>query len=189
MNGQPNTIAADGSVEQREDGNAVIRFERQLAHPIEKVWAALTERGELIKWWGDATLDLVEGGDFKLRWLNTDDEGNAVAIDATISSLDSPRLLETVGVWASTSQSGKSIDERHAVLRWELEADGDETVLRFTNVVQLTDEERANVPGGWHYHLDALATALDGGTVDLADPWEAAGRLHAAYRAKLGSAG
>jgi uncharacterized protein YndB with AHSA1/START domain len=180
---------ADGIVTKTGEGLDEIRFERRLAHRIEKVWAALTERGELIKWWGDATLELVEGGDFKLRWLNTDEEGNAVAMNATIASLDPPRLLETVGVWASTSPSGESIDERHAVLRWELEADGDETVLRFTNVLELTDEERAMVPGGWHYHLDALATALDGGTVDLADPWEAAEDLHAAYRAKLGSAG
>ena len=182
------TTIADGIVSKTDEGLDEIRFERRLAHPIEKVWAALTERGELIKWWGDATLELVEGADFKLRWLNTDDEGNAVAMNATIASLDPPRLLETVGVWASTSQSGESIDERHAVLRWELEADGDDTVLRFTNVVELTDEERAMVPGGWHYHLDALATALDGGTVDLADPWEAAEGLHAAYRAKLSSA-
>jgi uncharacterized protein YndB with AHSA1/START domain len=189
MNRQTDASTADGTVRTRDDGQTVIRFERRLAHPIERVWAALTERGELIKWWGDATLELVEGGNFTLRWLNTDEDGNAVAMNATISSLDPPRVLETVGVWGSTNRSGESIDERHAVLRWELEADGDETVLRFTNIVELTDEGRANVPGGWHYHLDALATALDGGSVDLADPWEAAEPLHAAYRAKLGSAG
>jgi uncharacterized protein YndB with AHSA1/START domain len=183
------TTTADGVVTKDDRGRDVIRFERRLAHPIDKVWAALTERGELIKWWGDATLDLIEGGDFTLRWLNTDEEGNAVAMNATISSLDPPRVLETIGVWAATSEGGEPVDERHAVLRWELEADGDETVLRFTNVVELTDEERANVPGGWHYHLDALATALEGGRVDLADPWEAAEPLHEAYRAKLGSGG
>jgi uncharacterized protein YndB with AHSA1/START domain len=183
------TITADGVVTKDNQGRDVIRFERRLAHPIEKVWAALTDRSELIKWWGDATLELVEGGDFTLRWLNTDEEGNAVAMNATVSSLDPPRRLETTGIWASTKQTGETIDERHAVLRWELEADGDETVLRFTNIVQLAEEERANVPGGWHYHLDALATALGGGSVDLADPWEAAERLHAAYRAKLRSAG
>jgi uncharacterized protein YndB with AHSA1/START domain len=179
--------AADGVATKDDRGRDVIKFERRIAHPIEKVWAALTERAELIKWWGDATLDLVQGGNFTLRWLNTDEEGNAVAMNATISSLDPPRLLETAGIWASTNQRGESIDERQALLRWELEADGDETVLRFTNIVELSDEERTMVPGGWHYHLDALATVLDGGSVNLADPWEAAERLHAAYRAKLGS--
>ncbi|MGH2987299.1 MAG: SRPBCC family protein [Solirubrobacterales bacterium] len=183
------TTTADGVATKDDRGRDVIRFERRFAHPIDKVWAALTERGELIKWWGDATLDLVEGGDFTLRWLNTDEEGNAVAMNATISSLDPPRLLETAGLWAATTEAGDRVDEKYAVLRWELEADGDETVLRFTNILELSDEERWGVPGGWHYHLDALATALDGGSVDLADPWEAAERLHAAYRAKLGSAG
>jgi uncharacterized protein YndB with AHSA1/START domain len=183
------TPIADGVVTKDERGTDVIRFERRLAHPIDKVWAALTERAELIKWWGDATLELVEGGEFTLRWLNTDEEGNAVAMNATISDLDPPRVLETAGVWASTNTSGETLDEKHAVLRWELEADGDETVLRFTNVVELTDEERMDVPAGWHHHLDALATVLDGGSVDLTDPWEAARRLQVAYRAKLGSAG
>jgi uncharacterized protein YndB with AHSA1/START domain len=183
------TTTADGVVTKDDRGRDVIRFERRLAHPIDKVWAALTERGELIKWWGDATLELVEGGDFTLRWLNTDEDGNAVAMNATISSLDPPRVLETTGVWAATSEGGEPVDEKHAVLRWELESDGDETVLRFTNILELSDEERMGVPAGWHYHLDALATALDGGSVDLADPWEVAEPLHAAYRAKLGSSG
>jgi uncharacterized protein YndB with AHSA1/START domain len=178
------TTTADGVVTKDDSGRDVIRFERRLAHPIEKVWAALTERGELIKWWGDATLDLVEGGDFTLRWLNTDDQGNAVAMNATISSLDPPRLLETTGLWVATTQGGEPADETHAVLRWELEADGQETVLRFTNTLELADKERTMVPAGWHYHLDALATVLEGGTVDIADPWDAWEPIHEAYLAK-----
>jgi uncharacterized protein YndB with AHSA1/START domain len=177
------TTTADGVVTKDDRGRDVIRFERRLSHPIEKVWAALTERSELIKWWGDATLELVEGGEFTLRWLNTDDEGNAVAMNSTISDLDPPRLLETTGLWGARKE-GKLVDETEAVLRWELEADGDETVLRFTNTLRLADKERTMVPAGWHYHLDALATALAGGTVDIADPWEAWEPIHEAYLAQ-----
>ena len=32
----------DGVLETREDGKRVVRFERQLGHPVERVWAALT---------------------------------------------------------------------------------------------------------------------------------------------------
>jgi uncharacterized protein YndB with AHSA1/START domain len=32
------------------DGRSVLRFERELAHPRERVWRALTERGELQAW-------------------------------------------------------------------------------------------------------------------------------------------
>jgi uncharacterized protein YndB with AHSA1/START domain len=180
---------ADGIVTKTEKGLDEIRFERRLEHPIEAVWAALTEPDQLVKWWGEAEVDPAVDGRFNLRWLNTDPDGNAVQLDARIATLERPRLLELVGDWASFSPEGERIDGKATKLRWELEADGEQTLLRFANVVELTDEERANVPGGWHYHLDALATALDGSMVDLADPWEAAERLHSAYRAKLGSAG
>jgi len=43
---QPATDPADGVVEQR-DGRTVLRFERRLRHPIERVWAALTEPARL----------------------------------------------------------------------------------------------------------------------------------------------
>src|SRR5436853_345373 len=83
---------------------------RHLAHPIERVWAALTEPDQLLAWWGDADVDLVEGGRFTMRWLNADDQGNSPVMHATITRLDPPRLLETSG-------------DIHGVLRWELRPD------------------------------------------------------------------
>lgn len=184
MNQETRTITADGTVQTRDDGQAVIRFERRLAHPIERVWAALTEPDELVKWWGEAQLDLAVGGGFKLRWLNTDDEGNSVEMDAKIGELEPPRLLEIVGGWIADSPDGERADDKRTSLRWELEPDGDSTVLRFSNTVALSDEERTMVPAGWHYHLDALATALDGGSVDIADPWAAWEPIREAYLSK-----
>jgi uncharacterized protein YndB with AHSA1/START domain len=174
------STVADGVVTQDEAGKHVIHFERRLGHPVEKVWAALTERDQLIKWWGEAEVELAEGGGFKLRWLNTDDEGNAVKMDARITELEPPRVLEIAGSWYAESPEGEQIQETQASLRWELEPDRDSTVLRFWNRLELTEEERTMVPAGWHFHLDALATALDGGTVDLTNPrgWEP---IHEAY--------
>jgi len=145
-------MTADGTIEQRGD-EAMIRFERELAHPVERVWAALTEPGRLIAWWGDADVDLA-GGRFTVRWLNTDDEGNGVTMEAAITELDPPRVLEIRG-------------EPHGVLRFELEGEGDRTRLTFTSTLALPDEFRTKVLAGWHFHLDALATALDGGSTDL----------------------
>ena len=68
---------ADGTVERTDDGRYVISFERRLAHPVDSVWDALTRPDRLIAWWGDADVELAEGGRFDVRWLNTDDEGNA----------------------------------------------------------------------------------------------------------------
>ena len=41
---------APDAILQDQEGRAVLRFERKLAHPPERVWRALTERGELTGW-------------------------------------------------------------------------------------------------------------------------------------------
>jgi len=167
-------MAADGVLGTRDDGKAVVRFERHLAHPIERVWSALTEPDELIRWWGDADVDLREGGGFTMRWLNTDEEGNSAVMNATITKLDPPHVLETRG-------------DMHGVLRWELQPRGDGTVLTFSSTLELPDEFRTKVIAGWHMHLDALAEALEGGRADLVNisgRWEP---IHERYLARAGN--
>ena len=158
----------DGTLEQR-DGRDVLRFERRLNHPIDRVWEALTQPGELIAWWGAAEVELVEGGRFDVRWLNTDEDGNGAERKAVITRLEPPHLIETSG-------------EPHGVLRFELRPEGEGTVLTFTSTVELPEEFRTRVLAGWHYHLDALAEALDGRRVELVelpnDGWQ---RVHERY--------
>jgi uncharacterized protein YndB with AHSA1/START domain len=163
------TTEPDGVLEGQGDKD-VVRFERRLAHPVERVWAALTEPDQLIRWWGDADVDLREGGEFNVRWLNTDDEGNSAEMHATITRLEPPHVLETDG-------------DMHGVLRWELEADDGGTLLRFSSTLELPDEFKTKVLAGWHMHLDALATALDGGSTDLENlpGWE---QIHERYAAR-----
>jgi uncharacterized protein YndB with AHSA1/START domain len=146
----------DGTLEQ-QDGRAVVRFCRRLAHPVDRVWAALTEPERMRAWWGDADVDLVEGGAFVMRWTNTDEEGNRAVMHATITELDPPRLLVTEG-------------DMHGTLRWELEPDGeDATVLTFSSTLELPEEFRTKVLAGWHLHLDLLAEVLAGEAVDVAE--------------------
>lgn len=143
-----------GTVRRASDGRCVLRFRRRLGFPVERVWAALTEPAQLRGWWGEATVELVEGGRFSLRWLNTDDDGNSFVMDATITELRPPYLLQTQAA-------------EHGVLRWELTADGAGTVLDFSSTVELPAEIVDRVLAGWHWHLDALATVLGGGSNDL----------------------
>jgi len=143
----------DGTLETR-DGRHVLRFERRLAHPIERVWGALTRPSELRGWLGDVDIDLVEGGRVQVRWLNTDDEGNQAVANGTVTALEPPRLLE--------------LDtEPHGVVRWELApADDGETALTLTVSMPAPNEEVGSARGGWHIHLEHLADALDGRPVD-----------------------
>jgi uncharacterized protein YndB with AHSA1/START domain len=184
---------ADGTVEQGPDGSTQVRFVRRLPHPVERVWEALTDPAELRKWWGDVDLDLVDGGRFALRWLNTDEDGNAATLDGTVSKLDPPRLLAISAAWGST---GTDDPGTQTTLTWELDPDGDHTLLRFTNTVAAPPGE-AGPPGtgaadtrtaaGWHLHLDALAVVLSGGQVDIAHPEPHFEPIHQAYSEKYGS--
>jgi uncharacterized protein YndB with AHSA1/START domain len=154
------TNPADGTIATR-DGRHVMRYERRLDHPVPRVWAAITRPVELRAWLAEADIDLTVGGRVELRWLNTDDEGNHAVARGTVTALDPPRLLE--------------LDtEPHGVLRFELRDDGAGTALTFTVTTPAPNEHIASALAGWHIHLEHLADALDGHSVD----WPAWGTEH-----------
>ena len=79
-----------GTMETTADGRYVLRYERRLRHPIEKVWAALTEPDRMEEWWARAAvLELAEGGRARIEWLNSD----AVA-EGRITRLEPPHTIE-----------------------------------------------------------------------------------------------
>ena len=176
---------ADGIVETRADGTAVISFERRLSHPIERVWEAITDPAQVIRWWGELAADMRPGGDFALRWLNDDEEGRSSGWRGTLTQYDPPHVLETSGLWGSPNEPW---GETNATLRFELSPDGDGTMLRFVNTIErLPAEFRTKVPAGWHWHLDALAGVLDGEPdrkLHDVEGWEP---IHEAYAAKHAS--
>ena len=183
---------ADGTVETGPDGSTQVHFVRRLPHPVERVWQALTDPAELRRWWGAADLDLTDGGRFTLRWLNTDDQGNTATLDGTISKLDPPRFLELTATWGSTATNAPAT---RTTITWELDPDGDHTLLHFTNTIPgAPDHPDATGPSttdttttaGWHLHLDALAALLSGGQLDIAHPEPLFEPIHQAYTEKYG---
>ena len=123
MSTTSNRNAADGTLLHR-DGTYILRYERRLRHPLDRVWAAITEPAQIAEWLGEADLELVDGGSVELRWLNAKDDGDRYAAIARgrVSALDPPHLLE--------------LDtDVHGVLRWELREEADGTGLTFTVTV------------------------------------------------------
>ena len=129
------------------EGRQALRFERRLAHPVDVVWRAITEPGELAHWFPSAvTIDLRVGGAMRFEF-----EGHDMpAMTGEVTELDPPRRLAFL--WG---------DE---LLRFELEpADGGAaTLLRFTHELSERDTAARNA-AGWHVCLDRLAGHLDGG--------------------------
>jgi uncharacterized protein YndB with AHSA1/START domain len=148
-----------GTIETLADGRYVLRYERRLRHPIDKVWEALTDPRQMEEWWARAEVELVEGGQARLEWLNSD----AVA-DGRISRLDPPRTIEFD-------------TELHGRLLWELAPDEEGTQLTLTVTAAVPDDHLASTLAGWHVHIDFLEDALDGRPVDWPnwpmDRWQA----------------
>ena len=159
-----------GTMEDRGD-HVVLRYRRRLAHPVERVWAALTDPEELALWWGRVEAPVLAPGEpYAITWLNEGPDGERVVMEATITEMREHEVLEVRG-------------EPHGTLRFELRPDGDgtELVLRCTSPVP--PEHRASVRAGWHFHLDALHGALHGEQADLAHPEPAWAPIHERYLA------
>lgn len=133
---------------QMVGARAVLRFERRLAHPPEKVWRAITEPAELAKWFPAAVEGQREVG-AALRFVHPGGEGPT--LEGEVTEFDPPRVFAYT--W------GESL------LRFELRPDPDGCILLFTQ----TFDERpsaASYAVGWETCLDALALSLDGTPAD-----------------------
>ena len=164
----------DGTLERTADGG-VIRFERNLAHPIREVWDAITNPERLADWWlpfdADITVDLREGGEMVFASTPGDEP---VTMICTILRVEPPMLLEHTHVDAGS------------YLRWELEPVATGCVLRLSHFVTDTDAAIGNCyVVGLHASLARLAPCLARRPV----AWDWAGFAEAqAHYARIGLA-
>lgn len=145
MTSRTGTIIRDGEI-------ATIRFERRLPYPIASVWAALTDPEQRDRWLGSTMIEPRLGGR-----IETVAEGPSVppqirTVSGRILAWDPPRLLEHE--WHQ-SIIGET------VVRYELEADGDGTLLRFSHIGLSLRNAEGFLPGT-HAYLDRLEALLGG---------------------------
>jgi len=145
--------AALGDVRKVGDSYEVV-FERRLARPVAKVWAALTDPARIAGWLATARVDLRVGGRFELYWETHEHRMSGVIVE-----------LEPLAVIAWTWPDTQHPD---SVVRWQLFPDGDGTRLLLTQT-GLTAPPLKDVAAGWHTHLEGLPAAVDG----QATPWRA----------------
>jgi uncharacterized protein YndB with AHSA1/START domain len=138
----------------REGETYVVRFERHLRHPREKVWRALTESEHLAHWMPcDIVGERRAGAQIELPFWPAHVERYGIetpTLPGVINVWDPPAVFE----WAWSTD----------LLRWELdEADGG-TRLRFTTWLGPDGKGAANTAAGYHVCLDHLIELLDTGT-------------------------
>jgi uncharacterized protein YndB with AHSA1/START domain len=156
------------------DGRHALRFERRLAHPVEKVWRALTEPGEMSRWFpATPEWDLVPGAKivFRFREEAPVDDMTQADFEGEVVAVEPPRLLEFT--WA---------DE---LLRWELAPDGDGTLLTFTTAFDDLGKASRDA-AGWDVCLEVLEAALDGREVAWDDQMKRWNELFPGYVESLG---
>jgi uncharacterized protein YndB with AHSA1/START domain len=150
----------------------VLRLERRLKHPPERVWRAITDPAELAHWFpAKVDVELRDGGTIRFTFPGEDSTTTGRVVTA-----DPPREF-TFG-WNDDT------------LRWLITADGDGSLLEFTHTFGRGDPAIAKLAGGrtaagWDVCLDALAAHLAG--QDFAQPQGWHGRM-ASYVEEFGLA-
>lgn len=125
--------------EVRKDGEKwTLILIRELKHPPQRVWQALTDPAELGRWAPfDVDKSLAAPGTVKLTWV-----GAPQPLETKVTRAEAPRLLE------------------YDDTRWELEASGGGT--RLTLWQALDRRFIAWGAAGWHVSFDVLERLLAG---------------------------
>jgi uncharacterized protein YndB with AHSA1/START domain len=135
---------------RREEPNTLV-FIRDLRHPPELVWTALTDPEQLAHWAPfEADHPLDEPRDVTLTMIDGD---TRAPLPATVRRAEAPRLLEYT--WGADT------------LRWELTPieTGTRLTLRHV-VVEQGPEWLAKVAAGWHLCLTVAERRLAGEQVE-----------------------
>ncbi len=136
-----------GSLHEAGNDEIYVRFERHYAHPIEKVWLAITDPDHLARWFPEIKIEVKEGGAFSIRF-GGECEGPP-HVEGVVTKLDPPNILA------------------FGSMRFELQGNANECTLVFTDVLHFdgirTNDNFANsVLGGWHVFMDRLDDEIAG---------------------------
>lgn len=130
---------ARGAQVQKNGEKWTLILVRELRHPPEKVWQALTDPVHLREWApfdADGSLDTA-GGTVNLTWM-----GTSQVVETRVTRAEAPKLLE------------------YNDMRWELEASGGGTRLMLWHTI-----DRRFISwgaAGWHICFDVLDRLLGG---------------------------
>lgn len=136
---------AQGAQVKKEGDRWTLILVRELRHPVEKVWQALTDPVHLREWAPfdpDGSL-ATQGSQVKLSTVGAP---NPQVSETTITRAEAPHLLEYN--WGGND------------LRWQLEAQGTGTRLTLWHNIERNYVSMG--AAGWHICLDVLEHLLQG---------------------------
>ncbi|MBZ5562649.1 MAG: SRPBCC domain-containing protein [Acidobacteriia bacterium] len=151
------------------DADAIVS-EIHIAAPPERVFEGLVDLRQVVQWWGEIGVyrctefqcDLRVGG--KWRSAGLDGQGHIFEIAGECLEVDPPRLLvlSWVATWTGSAKT---------MVRWELEATSQGTLVRICHSGFAAHPELAASYQGWPRMLGWLQALLERGeTVDDRKP-------------------
>ncbi|MFY1692554.1 SRPBCC family protein [Plantactinospora sp. WMMB782] len=152
------------------DGRQVLRIERRLPHPPEKVWPAVTEPEHLREWFpAEVRLDPRVGGRMTFSFGSAAED--APESVGRVDAYDPPRLF--------------AFSWEEELFRIELHPDGPGCLLVFSHVFD-DRAGAASFASGWQICLETLDGLLDGRAADHS--LRPSARLHESYVERFGLA-
>jgi uncharacterized protein YndB with AHSA1/START domain len=151
-----------------------LRRELSIAARPETVWGFLVEPDKQMRWMGGAVeLDPRPGGVVRIEVVS----GNVVRGEVVVA--DPPRRLVYTWGWEQGSPDAAAVPPGSTTVVFELEADGEGTLLRFAHLDLPTAESVERHTHGWDHYLPRLEVAAGGGDPGR-DPWSEENSLDAA---------
>ena len=143
--------ARDGRLVVEGDRAALI-FERRLPFPVQAVWSAITDPSQRARWMGDTTIEGRAGGRIEMVPSGPPLPPEQKRMTGRILVWDPPHVLE---------HEWNQPIARDSIVRYELEPDGADTLLRFSHR-GLGIATATGFRSGTHAYLDRLQAYLRG---------------------------
>lgn len=133
------------AVIEKVEGGYIARYDRPLKHPVEKVWRALTQNDQLVKWMPNLQIvDLKQDGTIKFN-LN---DGTGHSFDMKIRDYKENEVLEFE--WGD------------GWVRFELHPKPEGCLLVLKEFISTINDHTPKDLAGWHVCLDVLIDLLNG---------------------------
>lgn len=163
------TEPAFGKAKFTRNGDVMeAKMKRVLDDSLDRVWVALTDSEELVKWLAPGEIELWEGGSAKLNFTDS-----GIVIDSKVTAIEPLSVLEYS--WSGPGEPLRPV-------RWDMRPKGDEVELDLT-LRMPASEDAGRSCAGWDAHLEMLAAALAG--VPIKFPFELFKAARDAYRVQL----
>jgi uncharacterized protein YndB with AHSA1/START domain len=155
------SAAADPGTKNRIPRNDIIVKQVTIQAPASRIFKALTDPAELLKWWGtegkfqaaEVESDLRPGGKWRMRVNGSCGSDTSSTVSGIYREVDPPRLL--VFTWNREHE-----DWPETLVRWDLEENNSLTTVRVTHS-GLTTEGLRQRNSGWPLIVSLLHAYID----------------------------